>query len=401
MIIEAINSYINDYKSSFEKISNDELYNWKAVKCFQDNWDINSVDFARIFRNSTNQTINLLASKNYYPLSMMQDYINADSKYIKTLFENLFDENNSLTVRIEEFSTSIKSFHDGLYPNINNKRPQQDHRAIMVYLNLMYPNIHYLYQFGLYKNINQKLGFYYEVKRGKVDNILFYYEICKVLNEILIKDDELLHLHHARLGKDCCLNDNYHLLTQDFIYYVATVSKNNFDKNKYSIVANCDFTESSNYVNEKDSIKLKGYKIDYEKQNKINSKLGSLGEDFVVKYEKAKLIGLDKNKLADKVERKSIIEGDGLGYDILSFDENGKEIFIEVKATKGSKENPFYITNSELLFSHLNKDKFYLYRLYNYDEENNLFEIEKIKGDLTHLCDQPISFKIHLKNRDE
>jgi len=90
-----------------------------------------------------------------------------------------------------------------------------------------------------------------------------------------------------------------------------------------------------------------------------------------------------------------------LGYDILSFDENGKEIFIEVKATKGSKENPFYITNSELLFSHLNKDKFYLYRLYNYDEENNLFEIEKIKGDLTHLCDQPISFKIHLKNRDE
>jgi len=288
MIIEAINSYINDYKSSFEKISNDEIYKWKAVKCFQDNWDINSVDIARIFRNSTNQTINLLASKNYYPLSMMQDYINADSKYIKTLFENLFDENNSLTVRIEEFSTSIKSFHDGLYPNINNKRPQQDHRAIMVYLNLMYPNIHYLYQFGLYKNINQKLGFYYEVKRGKVDNILFYYEICKVLNEILIKDDELLHLHHARLGKDCCLNDNYHLLTQDFIYYVATVSKNNFDKNKYSIVANCDFTESSNYVNEKDSIKLKGYKIDYEKQNKINSKLGSLGEDFVVKYEKAK-----------------------------------------------------------------------------------------------------------------
>ena len=177
MIIEAINSYINDYKSSFEKISNDEIYKWKAVKCFQDNWDINSVDFARIFRNSTNQTINLLASKNYYPLSMMQDYINADSKYIKTLFENLFDENNSLTVRIEEFSTSIKSFHDGLYPNINNKRPQQDHRAIMVYLNLMYPNIHYLYQFGLYKNINQKLGFYYEVKRGKVDNILFYYEI--------------------------------------------------------------------------------------------------------------------------------------------------------------------------------------------------------------------------------
>lgn len=401
MNYKAIESYIEDYKSSFEKRSNDEIYKWKAVKCFQDNWNINAVDFAKMFRNSTNQTVNLLASRNYYPLSMMDSYINAAPNDIKILFENLFDENISLIQRIEGFTTSINNLHNKLYTKEDKKKSQQDHRAIMVYLNLMYPNIYFLYQFRLYENINQKLEFDNEVKRGSINNILFYTEICKDLRIELIKDDDLLHMHHKRLGDDCCLTDDYHLLTQDFVYYVATVSKKHFEKNKYLINANCDFIESSNYVNEKDSIKLKGYKIDYEKQNKINSKLGSLGEDYVMKYEKAKLIGLDKNKLADKVERKSIIEGDGLGFDILSFDENGKEIFIEVKATKGSKDNPFYITNSELLFSQLNKDRFYLYRLYNYDEENNLFEIEKIKGDLTHLCDQPISFKIHLKNRDE
>lgn len=47
MNYKAIESYIEDYKSSFEKRNNDEIYKWKAVKCFQDNWNINAVDFPK------------------------------------------------------------------------------------------------------------------------------------------------------------------------------------------------------------------------------------------------------------------------------------------------------------------------------------------------------------------
>lgn len=47
-------------------------------------------------------------------------------------------------------------------------------------------------------------------------------------------------------------------------------------------------------------------------------------------------------------EHSSKTEGYGLGCDILSFDENGREKYIEVQTTKGGLESPFFITANEL-----------------------------------------------------
>ncbi|BAS06695.1 hypothetical protein AHiyo4_01170 [Arthrobacter sp. Hiyo4] len=39
--------------------------------------------------------------------------------------------------------------------------------------------------------------------------------------------------------------------------------------------------------------------------------------------------------------------GDGLGYDILSFEESGKERLLEVKTTKSRAETPFFVSRNE------------------------------------------------------
>ena len=36
-----------------------EKYKWEAVQCFQENWDINSLDFAQMLKKSLNQVINV------------------------------------------------------------------------------------------------------------------------------------------------------------------------------------------------------------------------------------------------------------------------------------------------------------------------------------------------------
>jgi hypothetical protein len=40
-------------------------------------------------------------------------------------------------------------------------------------------------------------------------------------------------------------------------------------------------------------------------------------------------------------------DGDGAGYDILSFDPSGKERLIEVKTTNGAAKTPFFLTRNE------------------------------------------------------
>ena len=42
-----------------------EKYKWEAVQCFQENWDINSADFAQMLKKSLAKTDNLLRSANF------------------------------------------------------------------------------------------------------------------------------------------------------------------------------------------------------------------------------------------------------------------------------------------------------------------------------------------------
>lgn len=107
-----------------------------------------------------------------------------------------------------------------------------------------------------------------------------------------------------------------------------------------------------------------------------NSKLGKSGEEFVYLSEKRRLSGIGKSNFADLVLWASHEIGDGLGYDIMSYDDTGRKIFIEVKTTGGGIGTPFFLSANELEVS---KDKgscFKIYRLYNYPKEPRVYQIE-------------------------
>jgi len=109
------------------------------------------------------------------------------------------------------------------------------------------------------------------------------------------------------------------------------------------------------------------------------------------------LIQANKPKLAKKVKHVAKEKGDGLGYDILSYDQNGKEIFIEVKTTKGNVNSTFYITRNELEKSKIEKDNYRVYRVYKYNDETENAELLIIKGDLSNLCEIPLTYKVNMK----
>ncbi|WP_179863614.1 MrcB family domain-containing protein [Bacillus toyonensis] len=123
--------------------------------------------------------------------------------------------------------------------------------------------------------------------------------------------------------------------------------------------------------------------IDFETKSRINKRVGHAGELMVLKYEKEYLTSRGKKDLAKKVEHVSKTKGDGLGYDILSFDyltENEK--YIEVKTTTGNKKTPFYLTETELHCSREEKDKFYLYRVFNFNPKLCTGELYTVEGNL-------------------
>lgn len=116
-------------------------------------------------------------------------------------------------------------------------------------------------------------------------------------------------------------------------------------------------------------------KRDYLRQESQNRSLGQAGEKFIVAYEQHRLHTLGAKRLADRVEHVAETRGDGLGFDVLSFDATGKERFIEVKTTAFGREAPFYLTRGELAFSKMAKEQFRLHRLFEFRQQPRMYEL--------------------------
>lgn len=132
-------------------------------------------------------------------------------------------------------------------------------------------------------------------------------------------------------------------------------------------------------------------KRDYLAIESRNRSLGQAGEEFVLRYEQWRLAHIGKRDLAERVEHVSQTKGDGLGYDILSFDANGRERFIEVKTTAFGKDTPFFISKNELHFSRDAGTDFTLCRLFEFRQTPKLFSL---KGALDQHCDlDPVTYR--------
>ncbi len=122
-----------------------------------------------------------------------------------------------------------------------------------------------------------------------------------------------------------------------------------------------------------------------------NRKLGREGEELVLQFERERLKHRDRPDLAKKIRWVSEEDGDGAGYDILSFDEKGKERFLEVKTTVGSDTTPFYITRNELSFSSERPEAFRLCRVFDFSMKPRMFELAPPLEKLVHLS--PLSYE--------
>jgi len=133
-------------------------------------------------------------------------------------------------------------------------------------------------------------------------------------------------------------------------------------------------------------------RVNFVERDALNRQLGRSGEEFIVELERLRLKNLGRNDLAQKVEWVSKTIGDGLGFDVLSFDEQDEsERLIEVKTTGLGKFFPFYVTINELNCSEDVADQFHLYRIFNFSKSPRLFIL---KGSLADSCRlEPIKFR--------
>lgn len=131
--------------------------------------------------------------------------------------------------------------------------------------------------------------------------------------------------------------------------------------------------------------------LDHAARDESNRTLGKAGESWTLGYERHRLGRLARHDLASRIEWVSDQQGDGAGYDIGSFDDDGSPRFIEVKTTNGGAATPFVVSSNELTFSADAGDAFRLYRVFEFRASPRLFVL---RGNLaTVLALTPINYR--------
>lgn len=143
------------------------------------------------------------------------------------------------------------------------------------------------------------------------------------------------------------------------------------------------------------SVPRRGQFVNWLEREAANHSLGAQGELLVLEFEDARLRAGGRKVLAERIEHISKTEGDGVGYDIKSFDMDGRERYIEVKTTRYSKYSPFYASAGEVNASEELSAHYHLYRVFSFSTSPGLFDLP---GDLSRTCElQAATFRAALR----
>lgn len=131
--------------------------------------------------------------------------------------------------------------------------------------------------------------------------------------------------------------------------------------------------------------------VNYFEREARNAALGLAGEQFVINFERARLISIGREDLADSIEHLPSTGGDGAGFDIKSFEPDGSDRLIEVKTTSFGKLTPFFLSRNELRVSRKWENQYHLYRVFTFRKDPRMFVLQ---GAVDKKCRlEPVEFR--------
>lgn len=118
----------------------------------------------------------------------------------------------------------------------------------------------------------------------------------------------------------------------------------------------------------------------YKQQREQWEQIGLEGEHFVVAYERLRLFEAGREELANAVQHVALVNS-AAGYDILSYELDGRPRYIECKSTIGTMMR-FEMTANEWNRARQLRDQYYVYRVINvhHDDARDIVIIQDPYG---------------------
>ena len=213
------------YKKYFPTHIGDEIYKWKAVKQFQDKWNIDAPDFIEMFWEATASFDNLLTSMNHFPRGMVKGMYESEPETVRQMFRDLFDESQPLADRVNRFRAESDRIRDQYWPD---KMHYQDFNAISTYLWARFPDKYYIYKYSEVRATTRVLKSSFVVRKGAdTAGLLQAFDFFNLIRDAVQKDPDIRPMLNSVLTSDCYRDENLNCVVVDIDFFVSRFYQEN------------------------------------------------------------------------------------------------------------------------------------------------------------------------------
>ncbi len=221
-----LNMLFKNYIDKFDYISfgnHDETYKWEIVQSFQDEFDLDTDDFAEMLNGLWKKSQNLIDNSTQLPFFALVDYARHEPDTVRKMFAALYeDDGGDLTQRqkkIDRFIAQTEELRAKYRPD--SWRYVNDQRSVMSYLFLHDPDNNYLYKSTQAHEFADCVEFYDDWGSGVNFKLPVYYRMCDELVDVLKSSESLMEKNAERFSRTerHLYPDNaLHILCFDMIY---------------------------------------------------------------------------------------------------------------------------------------------------------------------------------------
>lgn len=223
MNLQKLNDAIGQYAQFLRSNPQHDPYlPWESQRIFQQNWDLNALDFRSMYDSSleNSRSRRLWKREHYEPKEMMLRFSELNREFVRDAFQDLFNENKDVDARLGRFvfhcDELLAAFHEA-HPasKLNSHYHDDGYQMASLYLAFRYPSQYVLYDFERFRKLMELLG---SRDLPNVDDVGRYFKVIRTIFTFLKKNEKIMSTHAERLTPGLHFDGETLLVAWDFMH---------------------------------------------------------------------------------------------------------------------------------------------------------------------------------------
>lgn len=226
-----LHELINRYEDNIDMIYNeehDELFKWKAMKVWRDEWfkpDDAFASFADRFNAAKREFSLFIDNSRMHPSTGVIKLWEKEPESVEKLFREILfaDDCGDASVvedNMERFLDECEKLRCKYFPG--NWSYKQDRHSASVFLAMNNPDFNFVYKASEAQTMAKYIDFGFSIGSGMTFSLRNYYRLCEDIVEALKEHESLLETHFNWLTPEHYNDKSLHLLAFDLMYCCRT-----------------------------------------------------------------------------------------------------------------------------------------------------------------------------------